>query len=327
MTARRALLSQLIALAVGGTTCLAQMRRVRVGWLSPYPLQKTGTRNPSETLLLGALRQKGWSEPDSLVLESRFPAIDKTLAMAAAELVSLRPDVLISTGTPAIRALRDLTTELPIVMVGAGDPVGTGLVASLAHPGGNVTGVSWRLEDLIPKTLSLLHELVARAKRIDMVNQANDPGHAVFSKVMLDAARWRGLGCQVFQVRDEDELVATIAGSTADALLMIATHMIYARPERIAAAAVERGLPIAITGGPARDPTASGILCSYCPSQRELYSRAADCVDRILRGAKAADIPVEQPLRYEFIINLKTALAMGLTIPRALRLRADEMIE
>jgi hypothetical protein len=97
---------------------------------------------------------------------------------------------------------------------------------------------SWRLEDLIPKTLSLLHEWVPRAKRIDMVNQANDPGHAVFAKVMLDAARLRGLGCKVFQVRDEGELVTTIAGSTADALLMIATQMIYARPGRIAATAV-----------------------------------------------------------------------------------------
>jgi len=186
---------------------------------------------------------------------------------------------------------------------------------------------SWRLEDLIPKTLSLLHEWVPRAKRIDMVNQANDPGHAVFAKVMLDAAQLRGLGCKVFQVRDEGELVTTIAGSTADALHMIATQMIYARPGRVAATAVERSLPLANTGGPARDPTASGIRCSYCHSQRELYSRAADCVDRILRGAKAADIPVAQPLRYEFIINLKTVRAMGLTIPRALWLRTDETIE
>ena len=327
MTTRRVLLSQLIVLVAGSTTCLAQTRRVRVGWLRLGPLQKVGARSLPETLLLSALLQKGWSEPGNLVLESRGPASDTTLASAASELVSLRPDVLVSNGTPAIRALRDLTTEIPIVMVGAGDPVGTGLVASLAHPGGNVTGVSWRLDDLIPKTLSLLHEMVPRAKRVDLVNQANDPGHAVFAKVMMDAARSRGLGCQVFQVRDEDELVATIAASTADALLMIATQMIYANPERIAAAAIERGLPLAITGGPARDPTARGILCSYCANQAELFRRAADCVDRILRGAKPADIPVEQPLRYDFVINLKTARAMGLTVPQSLRLRADELIE
>jgi putative ABC transport system substrate-binding protein len=290
-------------------------------------LDKTGVRTLNETLLLNALRQKGWSEPDNLVLEARGRESDKTLAVAASELVSLRPDILVSTGTPGIRALRDLTKEIPIVMVGAGDPVGTGLVASLARPGGNVTGVSWRLEDLIPKTLSLLHEMVPLAKRVDLVNQADDPGHAVFATVMLDAARSRGLESQVLQVRNEDELVTTITGSIADALLMLATSIIYAHPERIATAAVGRRLPIAITGGPARDPTAAGILCSYCPSQKELFSSAADCIDRILRGAKAADVPVEQPLRYEFIINLKTARAMGLTIPRALRLRADELIE
>ena len=326
-TARRVWLGQLIALLASSTTCVAQMRRVRVGWLAPGALEKTGVRTLNETLLLNALRQRGWSEPDNLVLESRGRTSDKTLTVAASELVSLRPDVLVSTGTPGIKALRDLTAEIPIVMVGAGDPVGTGLVASLARPGGNVTGVSWRLEDLIPKTLSLLHEMVPRAKRVDMVNQAGDPGHAVFARVMLDAARTRGFESQVFQVRNEDELVTTIAGSTADALLMIATQMIYANPERIAAAAMGRGLPLAITGGPARDPTARGILCSYCANQGELFRRAADCVDRILRGARPADIPVEQPLRYDFVINLRTARAMGLTIPRALRLRAEEMIE
>lgn len=327
MTARRVLLSQLIALLAGSTAGLAQGRRVRVGWLALVPLPKTGVRSLSEMLLLDALRQKGWSEPDNLVLEARGPASDKTLAMAASELVSLRPDILVSFGTPAIKALRDLTTQIPIVMVGAGDPVGTGLVASLARPGGNVTGVSWRLEDMIPKTLSLLHELVPRARRVDMVNQAGDPGHAHFAKVMLDAAQARGLGCRVFQVKDEDELVATIGGSTADALLMIATQMIYAHPERIAAAAIGRGLPLAITGGPGRDPTASGILCCYSANRAELFHRAADCADRLLRGARPADIPVEQPLRYDFIVNLRTARAMGLQVPRGLLILATEVIE
>ena len=253
-TARRVWLGQLIALLASSTTSVAQLRRVRVGWLAPGPLEKTGVRTLSETLLLNALRQKGWSEPDTLVLESRGRASDKTLTVGASELVSLRPDVLVSSGTPGIKALRDLTAEIPIVMVGAGDPVGTGLVKSLARPGGTVTGVSWRLDDLIPKTLSLLHEMVPSAKRVDMVNQVNDPGHAVFAQVMRDAARSRGLGCQVFQVRDEDELVAMIAGSMADALLMIATQLVYAHPERIAAAAMGHGVPLAITGGPARDP-------------------------------------------------------------------------
>ena len=324
-TTRRVLLGQLIALLTS-TTCLAQARRARVGWLALSPLL-TEVRTLPETLLLRALQQKGWSESDNLTLDSRGPASDRTLAAAASELVSLRPAVLAASGTPAIKVLRDLTSEIPIVMFGTGDPVGTGLVASLARPGANVTGVSWRLDDLIPKTLSLLHEMVPRARRVDLVNQAGDPGHAFFAQVMLDAARSRGLQCEVFQVRNEDDLVMRIGSSTADALLVLATQMVYANPERIAAAAVGRGLPLAITGGPARDPIARGILCCYCPNQEELFRRAADCLDRILRGAKPADIPVEQPLRYEFIINLKTARAMGLTVPRALLLRADEVIE
>jgi putative ABC transport system substrate-binding protein len=326
-SARRVLLGQLLALLAASPIALAQPRRARVGWLSFAPMPRGEARTPSEALLLGALRLKGWSEPGSLVLESRGPAADKTLAMAAAELVSLRPEVLVSAGTPAIRALRDQTSEIPIVMVGAGDPVGTGLVASLARPGGNVTGVSWRLDDLIPKTLSLLHEMVPRARRVDLVIQAGDPGHAHFAKVMADAARARGLASLAMQVKDADELVAAISGSTADALLLIATSMIYRQPERFAEAAVARRLPIAVTGGPARDATASGLLCSYTPREQELYRRAAECIDRILRGAKPVDIPVEQPLRYDFVINLKTARAMGLKVPRALRLSADELIE
>jgi len=274
VTARRVLLGQLLALLAANQTVLAQPRRARVGWLSFATLPKGETRTPGEALLLGALRLKGWSEPGSLVLESRGPAVDKTLAMAAAELVALRPEVLVSAGTPAIRALRDLTRDIPIVMVGAGDPVGTGLVASLARPGGNVTGVSWRLDELIPKTLSLLHEMVPRARRVDLVIQAGDPGHARFAKVMADAARARGLASQTMQVKDADELVAKISGSTADALLLIATAMIYRQPERLAEAAVARRLPIAVTGGPARDPTASGLLCSYTPREQERFTVA-----------------------------------------------------
>lgn len=326
-TARRVLFGRLLALLAASPALLAQPRRARVGLLSLLPLAKAGERTPSEALLLGALRVKGWSEPGNLLLESRGPSADRTLAMAAAELVSLRPEVLVSAGTPAIRALRDSTREIPIVMVGAGDPVGTGLVESLARPGGNVTGVSWRLDELIPKTLSLLHEMVPRARRIGLVNQAGDPGHARFEKAMADAARARGLGWQAEQVKDLDELVAAISGSRADALLLVATQMIYRQPQRIAEAAVERRLPVAVTGGPARDPVAGGILCCYTPREQELYRRAAECVDRILHGAKAADIPVEQPLRYDLVLNLRTARAMGLKVPRSLRLAADELIE
>jgi len=316
-----------LAVLAGGSPLLAQGRHARVGWLAGVALPKPGDRSLSETLLLDALRQKGWTEPSNLTLEARGPAADRTLVAAAAELVSLRPDVLVAAGTPGIRALRALTTEIPIVMVGSGDPVGTGLIASLARPGGNVTGVSWRLDELIPKTLSLLHEMVPGARRVDFVNQTGDPGHARFSGVMIEAARSRKLASEAIEVKDEDELVATVSGSPADALLMLATPMIYALPERIAEAAVARRVPIAITGGPGRGPTAGGILCCYTANQQELFRGAAECVDRLLRGTKAADIPVRQPLRYDFIVNLRTARAMGLKVPQALLLFANELIE
>src|ERR1700741_2405733 len=194
--ARRVLLGQLLAARATSPTVLAQARRARVGYLSLLPLPTAEARTLSESLLLGALRVKGWSEPANLVLESRGPATDKTLAAAAAELVAVRPAVLASGGTPA--------------------------------------GVAWRLDELIPKTLSLLLEMVPRARRVDLVNQAGDPGHGRFGKVMVDAARARGLASQALQVKDADELVAAISGSAADALLLVATQMIYRRPERIA---------------------------------------------------------------------------------------------
>jgi putative tryptophan/tyrosine transport system substrate-binding protein len=235
--------------------------------------------------------------------------------------------VLVTAGTPAVMLLRDLTTEIPIVMDGAGDPVGTGLVASLARPGGNVTGVSWQLQELIPKTLSYLHEIVPPAKRVDFVNQVSDRGQHFFAKVMREAAQARGLDCQVREVGNVDELVAAISASTADAMLMLATGMIYRAQERIATAAIQRGLPLAITGGPGRELVVSGLLFCYCANDEEMKRHVADYVDRILRGARPADIPVAQPQRYDFVINLKTARALGLTLPRALLLRADDVIE
>jgi putative ABC transport system substrate-binding protein len=328
VTTRRAWLGRIVALlAIASSTTVARARRARVGWLALSPLQGTSARDQSQRFFLSALQQKGWSESGNLVFEDRRPASDKTLSASAAELVALRPDVLVSAGTPAIRILRDLTADIPIVIAGAGDPVGTGLVDSLTRPGGNVTGVSWRLDELIPKTLSLLHEMVPRARRVDLVNQAIDPSHAFFAKVMTEAARSRGLVSLAHTVDNADDLVSLIAASPADALILIAIPMIYANPQRIAEAAIRRGLPLAITGGPGRAPTVAGALFSYCANYDEILRRTADFVDRILRGARPADMPVELTLRYDLVFNLKTARAIGLTVPQVLLLLADELIE
>jgi putative ABC transport system substrate-binding protein len=329
MTARRALMTGAgVALLAGSAwTCLAQTRRARLGLLSVFALPPPGERTRYERALLALMHERGWSEASNLTLEVRGTAPGKPLAAAAAELVALKPDVLLTSGTPAVKLLRGLTTQIPIVMDGAGDPVGTGLVASLARPGGNVTGVSWQLRELIPKTLSYLHEMVPGARRVDLVNQVNDPGHPFFAKVMREAAQAQGLDCQVQEVGSVDELVAEISASKADAILMLATGMIYAAQQRIAAAAIQRRLPLAITGGPGRALVVAGLLFCYCANDEEMKRRVADCVDRILRGARPADIPVAQPQRYDFVVNLRTARAIGLELPRALLLRVDEAIE
>lgn len=329
MIARRAVVTHAgVALVAGPAwTSFAQTRRARVGLLSVFALPPPGQRTRYELAFLARMDERGWSEASNLILEARGAAPGKPLSAAAAELVALKPDVLLTSGTPAVMLLRDMTTEIPIVMDGAGDPVGTGLVADLARPGGNVTGVSWQLRELIPKTLSVLHEFAPRAGRVDFVNQVSDPGHPFFAKVMREAAQAQGLGCQVQEVGSVNELVAAIYASTADAMLMLATGMIYAAQERIATAAIQRRLPLAITGGPGRALVEAGLLFCYCANDEEMKHRVADCVDLILRGARPANIPVAQPRRYDFVINLKTARVLGLTPPRALLLRADEVID
>jgi putative ABC transport system substrate-binding protein len=329
MAGSRCIPAIILALGLSGTplTVEAQPAGVAVhtvGVLAPHDQY----RDKEYPAFVEALRALGYDQGKNLrlLLRSAEGAVDRLPALAK-ELVDARPEVIVAINTPGTRAAIQATRQIPIVMAVVGDPVAMGFVSNLARPGGNVTGVSWQLDELIPKTLSLLHEMVPRAGRVDLVNQAGDPGHAFFTKVMLDAARSRGLESQALQVRDVDELVATIAGSPADAMLMLATPMLYARPERIAAAAIERRLPIAVTGGPARDLIAGGILCSYCASQEELFRRAADCIDRILHGAKPADLPVEQPLRYDFTLNLKTARALGLKVSQTSLLLASELIE
>lgn len=329
MVARRPVLFSAAGCLLAGPVppCFAQTRHARVGLLSVFALRPAGERGRYELGLLERMRARGWIEGSNLTLITRGAAQGKTLAAAAAELVALKPDVLLTSGTPAVMLLKNLTSDIPIVMEGAGDPVGTGLVADLARPGGNVTGVSWQLGELIPKTLSYLHEMVPSARRIDLMNQVSDPGHRFFSKVMRDAAQAQGLACQVQEVADVDQLVNQLSMPGPDAVVMLATGMIYAAQQRIVGAAIQRRLPVAITGGPGRELAVAGLLFCYCANDEEMKSRVADCVDLILRGAKPADIPVFQPRRHDFVINLQTANALGLTLPRALLLRADEVIQ
>jgi len=302
---------------------LAQSQRARVGFLS-------STAAPDERFrsnLLEQLQQRGWIEGSNLMLETRGVLTGMTIPAAAAELVAMKPDVLLTGGTAQVKTLRDLTKEIPIVMIVAADPVGSGLVQSLARPGGNVTGLSSATDDLMPKVLSLLHELVPGARRIDVLNDAANPTIANDTRVTAGIAQSRGLATQMLAVRSPDELEPTIAATRADALLVISNVMFSQHLERMAAAATRRKLPTGITGGQGQLGAAAGLLLGYDRDRFELYRRVADYVDRILRGAKPAEMPIEQPLRYQYVINLKTARAIGLTVPQTHLLRADEVIE
>jgi putative ABC transport system substrate-binding protein len=302
---------------------LAQPRRATVGFLSAASAPDERFRSN----LLDQLQQRGWIEGSNLTLETRGILTGMTIPAAATELVVMKPDVLLTGGTAQVKMLRDLTKEIPIVMILAGDPVGSGLVQSLARPGGNVTGLSSGTDDLFPKVLSLLHELVPGARRIDVLNDAGHPTIANDTRVAGGIAQSRGFASQMLAVHSPDELEPTIAATRADALLVVSNAIFAPHLERMASAAIRRKLPTGITGGFGQLGAAAGLLFGYDRDRFELYRRVADYVDRILRGAKPAEMPIEQPLRYQYVINLKTARAIGLTVPKTHLLRADEVIE
>lgn len=301
-------------------------RMARIAWLSPGQGAPGGGRHPWEMLTLDRLRELGWTEGRNLVVEFRYgQGRAELLPGLAAEVVALRPDLIIAPGTTTIRALREATASIPIVMAGGGDPVGSGLVVSLARPGGNITGVSLQGQEIIPKALSLLHEAVPQARRFELLGNAANPANAYFGKVFSEAARALGLQGQLLEVRSADEIEAVLAATRADAVLMLADPLFFLNRQRIADAAVKRRLPLGDAAG--RFYTLAGNLLSYAVKSDDIWPLAAAYADRILRGGKPAEMPIEQPSRYELLINLKTAKAIGVTIPQSLLLRADEVIE
>src|SRR5262249_5703639 len=246
----------------------------------------------------------------------------------AAELATLHPDAIVTgQGEPAILALKKATTTVPIVMLLAADPVGTGLVASLARPGANVTGMSLLAPDLGGKRLAMLKEAVAAASRVAGLWNAAYPGKraeyrdseatAAALKVTLHSVEVRGPD-------DFDRAFSNLGRYHPDALLTFADPLTVSNRRQIIDYAIRQHLPMM---SELRQFVAAGALMSYGASLVDLFRRAAGHVDRILRGAKPADLPVEQPTKFELIINLKTAKALGLTIPPSLLLRADQVIE
>ena len=250
----------------------------------------------------------------------RFPAL-------AVECLRLKADIIVVTTTPAAQAAKNATRTIPIVMGPLGDPVGTGLVASLARPGGNVTGLTLMASGLAAKRLELLKEIVPRISRVLVLSYLVDPIAAPQVKELESAAHSLGVKLLVRDIRTADDLPAAFdagARERAEGLLTTAESIFVIQRKRVVQLAAQHRLPGMY---PYREMVEVGGLMSYGPNIADLYRRAATYVDKVLKGTKPADLPVEQPTKFEFVINSRTAKALGRTIPPVLLLRADQVIE
>lgn len=298
----------------------------RVGWLSP------GSSTSDENFLAAfrdGLRELGWVVGQNIAIESRWAEGKfERLPDLAAELVRLKVDVIVASVTQASLAAKHATGTIPIVMVGVGDPVGSGLVASLARPGGNVTGPSSMLAEVSGKQLALLKEAVPKASTVTVLwNPANPVWQAAALRQTQVTASALGLRLQLVEARGPDELeraFEAMARDRARALLVPADIIFVRHAQKIADLAARHRLP-AMYGF--REHVQAGGLMSYAANFAVMFRRAATYVDKILKGAKPTELPVEQPTKFELMINQKTAHALGLTIPPALLLRADEVIQ
>jgi putative tryptophan/tyrosine transport system substrate-binding protein len=277
--------------------------------------------------LLDGLRTRGYHEGQNLVFERRFSEGDAARFPAfAAEMVQLRVDLVIAITTPAALAVTHVTQTIPVVMTTAIDPVGTGLVASLARPGGNVTGGAILYPELSTKRLEILKDVVPGLSQVVVLWNAANPANASVWHATQAAAGALGLRLHSQEVRGPQDLegaLAFTAQARPDALLVLDDALLGMHREQIAAFATQQHLPSVFAS---RESVVAGGLMSYGPSLPDLFRRAATYVDKILKGAKPADLPMEQPTTFELVINLNTAQVLGLTMPPTLLFQATEVI-
>jgi putative ABC transport system substrate-binding protein len=301
----------------------------RIGYLTNADVA-TAPHHLREAFLKG-LGDLGYVEGRNLVIEYRSAEgkVERLPALAA-ELVSLKVDVIVATATPQTLAVKQATKTIPIVFTALADPVTSGLVTSLARPGGNVTGVSFLAPELVSKRFELLKQAVPGVRRVAFLWQPGDVPERT-AKDMLKgaelAARALGLRLQLVEARgpaDFDRAFSEMTRERADALSVLTSARLFTERRRLAELAEKNRLPAVY---PWREGADAGGLMAYGPNVADLYRRAATYVDKILKGAKPADLPVEQPTKFELIINLKTAKALGLTIPQSILTRADEIIQ
>jgi ABC-type uncharacterized transport system substrate-binding protein len=279
-------------------------------------------------LFLQGLRDLGYIDGKNILIEYRFAeGKEDRLPELATELVRLKVDAIFTGGTPAIFALRQATKTIPIVFFGTSDPVGTGVVASLAHPGGNITGISAQASDLWPKRLELLKEIFPKLSRVAMLWNKNSAGMALEARATQEVAEPLGVALQDRGVKDPNELEVVFAVMTKDrpdAFLALMDPVLNSYRKRILDFLAKNRLPAIFEN---KEWVEAGGLISYGPSYPELFRRAAVQMDKILKGTKPADIPVEQPTKFELVINLNTAKQIGVTIPPNVLVRADKVIK
>jgi len=296
----------------------------RIGILTPAAEAST----PLWEAFRHGLRALGYMEGQNIILEYRFAAgQNERLPALAAELVHLPVDLLVTSSGAGAQAAKDATEMIPIVMATSGDPVRSGLVASLARPGGNITGLSLMVTELGGKRLELLKEALPHVSRVAVLWNAGNPASPDELRAIETAAHGLGLQLQSLAVRHPDELDSVFAAMTregAEALIALADGVFWSHRTQVVALATQHRLPAVFD---AREFAEVGGLMTYGPHVPDNYRRAAIYVDKILKGTKPADLPVEQPVKFELVINLKTAQALGVTIPPALLFQADEVIQ
>ncbi len=314
-------------------TCLLEPLAVRaqqtgkvfsIGLLLPAAAPTPRLREGMEALR-ASLRDLGWVEGKNLAIEIRWagenPQRQRELA---AELKTIPVALILAFGTTTIRAARDGAPGLPIVMINAGDPVGAGLVASLARPGGDLTGTSAAGEEVLAKQVELLSTAVPQLKRVGVLMNSANPAIGFFFDAMSLRAKTLGLRLDRIDVAAEGELDGAIARAKGGALVVVNDPMFFRNRVHIIELTLRSQVPSSFGG---REFVAAGGLMSYLSSNAWHWRSAASFVDKILKGAKPTDMPVEQPTKFELVINLKTAKALGIIIPQSLLQRADEVIQ
>jgi putative ABC transport system substrate-binding protein len=324
-----------VGVGASSAALLAGCGRPRLQAPEPPKLARVGylgtgnASNPNVEAFRQGLQELGYVEGDNLVFEARWAeGMYERYPAFVAELVGLQPDVIVSTHTPQAQLLQQATSSIPVVFLALSDPVGLGLVDSLARPGRNLTGTSDLSVGLSGKRLELLKETVPDASRVGVLWNPTNAANTVDLNATQDAARTLGVAVQAVEARSVDDLPGSfeaIARERADAVIMLGDSLFgsSATPQ-IADSVARSRLP---TMHYDRQSVAAGGLMSYGPSRASLHRRGAYYVDRILRGAKPADLPVKQPMTFDFVVNLKTAQALGISFPNEIMLQVTEVID